>query len=300
MEEQNNRLFEQSQSNKMQSEQLLSEIRAQTDENHALDSEYRVKQTTLEHTKELLAATGGTAKSVQMSMDREMEDAQRHRARMAVLSEENSQLLDEKSELEKEQAENEKTIARLEDNIATAGADLREREAQATDLRVHLSVIENAQQTDDGKNDNMKIELDNYLAIGVSIDRQRQQKAAVIAQYDESLASLREQDENLQKLHEQQTQTKDEIIASRNAATLRRDTIEQRIHTYRVMEEQFEGYSGSVRFVMKRYKEGRITDKNGRPCDTIYGPLSKLITVREKYIIAIETALGANLQNIVV
>jgi chromosome segregation protein len=300
MEEQNNRLFEQSQSNKMQSEQLLSEIRAQTDENHALDSEYRVKQTTLEHTKELLAATGGTAKSVQMSMDREMEDAQRHRARIAVLSEENSQLLDEKSELEKEQAENEKIIARLEENIATAGADLREREAQATDLRVRLSVVENAQQTDDGKNDSMKVELDNYVTIGQSIDRQRQQKAAVIAQYDESLASLQEQNENLQGLHEQQTATREEIIASRNAAMLRRDTVEQRIHTYRVMEEQFEGYSGSVRFVMKRYGEGRITDKNGRPCDTIYGPLSKLISVREKYIVAIETALGANLQNIVV
>ena len=38
MEEQNNRLFEQSQSNKMQSEELLTEIRAQTEVNHTLDS----------------------------------------------------------------------------------------------------------------------------------------------------------------------------------------------------------------------------------------------------------------------
>ena len=66
------------------------------------------------------------------------------------------------------------------------------------------------------------------------------------------------------------------------------------------MEEHFEGYSNAVRFVMKRYEEKRITDAHGAPCGRIYGPLSKVISVEDRYLTAIEIALGANLQNIVV
>jgi len=60
------------------------------------------------------------------------------------------------------------------------------------------------------------------------------------------------------------------------------------------MEEHFEGYNNSVKFVMRSYSEGKID--GGR----IYGPLSSLITVESKYVTAIETALGAAIQNIVV
>jgi chromosome segregation protein len=66
------------------------------------------------------------------------------------------------------------------------------------------------------------------------------------------------------------------------------------------MEEQLEGYSGAVRFVMKKYAESGITDRHGNKAGRIYGPLSKLISVEQKYITAIETALGPNLQHIVV
>ena len=66
------------------------------------------------------------------------------------------------------------------------------------------------------------------------------------------------------------------------------------------MEEHFEGYSNSVRFVMKSYAEGKITDRTGAPCGKIYGPLSKVIRVEDKYVTAVETALAANLQHIVV
>jgi chromosome segregation protein len=60
------------------------------------------------------------------------------------------------------------------------------------------------------------------------------------------------------------------------------------------MEEHFEGYNNSVKFVMRSYSEGKID--GGK----IYGPLSSLITVDSKYVTAIETALGAAIQNIVV
>lgn len=53
-----------------------------------------------------------------------------------------------------------------------------------------------------------------------------------------------------------------------------------------------EGYFGAVKAVMKESGRGALRG--------IYGPVSQLITVKDKYSAAIETALGAAVQNIVV
>ena len=57
------------------------------------------------------------------------------------------------------------------------------------------------------------------------------------------------------------------------------------------LEKNMEGYSGSVKAVMREVKRGTLRG--------IDGVLSQLISVEEEYSVAIETALGAALQNIV-
>ncbi|MDR0315165.1 MAG: chromosome segregation protein SMC, partial [Oscillospiraceae bacterium] len=58
------------------------------------------------------------------------------------------------------------------------------------------------------------------------------------------------------------------------------------------MEKNMEGYSGSVKAVIKESKRGTMRG--------VHGPVSQLITVDSKYSHAIEVALGAAIQNIVV
>ena len=58
------------------------------------------------------------------------------------------------------------------------------------------------------------------------------------------------------------------------------------------LEKNMEGYFGAVKAVMKESGRGALRG--------IYGPVSQLITVKDKYSAAIETALGAAVQNIVV
>ncbi len=58
------------------------------------------------------------------------------------------------------------------------------------------------------------------------------------------------------------------------------------------MEQSLEGYAYSVREVMKRAKNGVLSG--------IRGTVSQLIEVKDEYSVAIETALGGALQNIVV
>lgn len=58
------------------------------------------------------------------------------------------------------------------------------------------------------------------------------------------------------------------------------------------MDKNMEGFGQAVKFVMNRARAGAIKG--------IYGPVSTLIRVSDKYATAIETALGAAMQNIVV
>ena len=77
-----------------------------------------------------------------------------------------------------------------------------------------------------------------------------------------------------------------------NALRIQRDTLSSRIRLLEEMERDFEGYNKAVRVVMQEAERGSL--KN------IHGPVSKLIRTDEEYAVAIETALGAAMQHIVV
>ncbi len=69
------------------------------------------------------------------------------------------------------------------------------------------------------------------------------------------------------------------------------DRVRSRAKMLDDLEKNMEGYSGSVKAVMREVKRGTLRG--------IEGVLSQLINVEEQYSVAIETALGAALQNIV-
>ena len=69
------------------------------------------------------------------------------------------------------------------------------------------------------------------------------------------------------------------------------DRVRSRAKMLDDLEKNMEGYSGSVKSVMREVKRGTLRG--------IEGVLSQLITVEEQYSVAVETALGAALQNIV-
>lgn len=66
---------------------------------------------------------------------------------------------------------------------------------------------------------------------------------------------------------------------------------QDRIRLLSDLEKNMEGYQGAVKAVMKEAGRGALKG--------IHGPLSQLISVKPKYAVAIETALGAAIQNIV-
>lgn len=65
--------------------------------------------------------------------------------------------------------------------------------------------------------------------------------------------------------------------------------IDSKLETVKNMAERYEGYSQSIRRVMEQKKQE----------PGVLGVVADIIRVKEKYITAVETALGGNIQNIV-
>ena len=300
LEIQNDRLFEISQSNKTESENLLKEIRRQTEINHTLDSEYRVGETNIAHTKELIAAALGTCESTERSIAAEESGVKERRQKISELGTALVEKEKQHGETAKQRDEAAENAEKLSLDIDRALGDVHVINADIADVKARISFIDNAKDTDTDKNTAMQSEIEKYEAESEKLKVQIDRTQKTVEQYEN--ASQGASDESIRltgelaDLYVKRQDDNEELSAIR----LRRESAQQRIDNFKAMEEQLEGYSGSVRYVMKKYAEGGITDKHGAPCGKIYGPLSKLIDVEERYITAVETALGPNLQHIVV
>ena len=299
-EAQNEKLFDVSQTNKYESEQLLGKIGKQTEINHTLDSEYQIAQNNQRHTEESIGTVEENIRSLEKSLEEEgaerqkkIEKAEALKGVLATLKEEHEKGIAEQTRL---RGEADRLLSLSEEALV----DLRAFEKDATDVRVRLSVIENAKNSDGDKNSTILEEIRKYDALALSYQKQMDTCKTTLDEYETAISSLDATIADLAQkraeLYENRKDNEDKLSAAR----LTRDSLSQRIETIRTMEEQLEGYSNSVRYVMKAYHDGKITTRSGKACGKIYGPLSKVISVGDEYVVAIETALAANLQHIVV
>lgn len=85
---------------------------------------------------------------------------------------------------------------------------------------------------------------------------------------------------------------RDNLQKTVNDLSVELDTVSSRLRMFREMEREYEGYSKAVKFVMQESERGALRN--------IHGPLSRLIRTEDRTSVAIEIALGAAMQNIVV
>ena len=99
-----------------------------------------------------------------------------------------------------------------------------------------------------------------------------------------ALAGLRKMLEIKDRAYKEALEAEQKCAAECNA-------LEQRSRILSEMEKHLEGFGGAVKAVLEQSRRGVLQG--------IIGPVSKLIKVEEEYLVAIETALGAGIQNIV-
>ena len=85
---------------------------------------------------------------------------------------------------------------------------------------------------------------------------------------------------------------RDDLQQTLRELTQQLDSVTAKTRVFRAMERDFESYNKAVRMVMQEAQRGALRN--------IHGPISRLIRTEDSYTVAIEIALGAAMQQIVV
>ncbi len=116
------------------------------------------------------------------------------------------------------------------------------------------------------------------------LNLQKKEKEEEKESEQNSSAGLRKMLEIKDRVYREALEAEQKCAAERNA-------LEQRSRILEEMEKHLEGFGGAVKAVLEQSRRGILQG--------IVGPVSQLIKVEEEYLVAVETALGAGIQNIV-
>ena len=195
-----------------------------------------------------------------------------------------------------------KTVSEIAANTADAGAAdqafaaLLERENAAAALlaerRTAITMLADQSQT----------LLDREAALqGASVDA-NEKRAALEQELEEKTAALNAAREDVQKYTERR---RDRAQAAQQAEHALRDAeaklsgvtvdlraAQSRLQMLEDLERGYEGYSKAVKTVMRESERGVLRG--------VHGPVANLVKADDRYALAVETALGASMQHIIV
>ncbi|MCR5373876.1 MAG: chromosome segregation protein SMC [Lachnospiraceae bacterium] len=233
-----------------------------------------------------------------------------YKNREANLNKERAEKLDEKAKYDSEQEEIEKNLAEMSEKLKNAQEDLRSirdeiSKANASieagknemiDLLNKKGVIKAKQQKYDTMLEQINIrkaQLNQRLLQKRSDEEQMNKTLTDYEEaYNRTLGDIKVKEEQLSSMNkkmEEWSRKLRETTTEMEQVSIAYHKAEQRAESLRNLAERYDGYGNSVRRVMEQQSENK----------GLIGVVADIISVDKKYEVAIETALGGNIQNIV-
>lgn len=211
-----------------------------------------------------------------------------------VLESQKAEMNQEIAQRETELADKEKAYQLLSEDVATESGEIDERKSKVYELhgtvtskKIEINSLENLQHTLIKRKEQMSAE-------GASADEQSQQLTEEFRLLEEDILVIKrklevaaKEKEKLHEAHQQDGVEERHFSVELEKLKLSAGETSARQKMLKEMEQAYEGYHHGVKFVMKEQLPG------------IEGVVAELIEVPKGYETAIETALGAALQNIV-
>ena len=178
------------------------------------------------------------------------------------------------------------------DELQKLTAELSELSAQSADARVMDMTSDSSINELSSRIDALKESNDEKSAQLRELSEILEKYRADIEAGREEIDSLGNTIDGLSIKQESKSRKREELKAEFDNASLDLNETQRKITFLENMERNLEGFSKSVKTVVNASKSGKLHG--------IYGPVSRVISVQKKYATAIEIALGAAMQNIVV
>ena len=299
LDAQNNATYDALMQSKTDSEQNIIDIGEAGARASAAESEIRIAETSNAHYAEM-AESSKTKLAGETKLYEEALDDYNKMARQLAVAEENKKAISDKiaacdGELSDMTAETEKSdvqLAETEDMLEAA-------KAAEVEARVAASVARTQKESDEGKSAELDDEISKHESDIALYKEKIAQSEEKIAEYDVKIDGIKEKLDSFDARRSEIEKSRRDLAEEKNSLFLDASQRKHRIQNLVRMEELLDGYSSAVRFIVNEHKAGKIVDAKGKTAQ-IYGPVSKLIDVDEKYSRAIEVAFGSSLQNVVV
>ena len=235
---------------------------------------------------------------------------------MTTLDKLHAQAADVQAEYEQASLALEKAKAELEALYASSGSiteRMHQKDVESEQARERLNAVEtaasaceseaavlraNVRSSRDAKERMLRDIAQQESRVG-EIRQNIEENRARIAQIDADLAELAEKtqannnvlDGCRMKLKNREDMVQ-QLSEKLNSLSVEGRSMDSRIHMLSEMEKDYEGYSRAVKTVMRESQRGNLRG--------VHGPVANLLRADEECALAIETALGAAAQNIVI
>ena len=270
----------------------------------------RVKVSMLEATHQQLdgqmAVLRGNVENNQANIARIEEELQGQEDRNGGIQSQIQQAKDRIGQIQSALTEKQAELQALQQELAAMAANAQGRNKQFFELR--------------GKETSLAADIAGRQADMRGLEDSMEQTKARMQQLEEDLKAGEEREQevrdNLHAGRRQLRRAKDDVTAANNTIsgyTLRQntrakrrdelaeqlrnlntklDSVAAKARVFRAMERDFESYNKSVRMIMQEAQRGALRG--------VHGPVSRLVRTDDQYTVAIEIALGAAMQQIVV
>ena len=256
-----------------------------------LESQIAVQENTILHNNETIERIE-REKSEENDTDTEIatqiEDAEKTIAELtAAIEEKKAELNSFTGELDVLSDENSKSAQKsieLSERMSALSLEIADNRVVSSTAASSVEEIENRITVIDELSDSRKTALEELKAQCKEAEEELERVVERNTELNNSLSGIEllatKRKEKLDKLKDQENILRNDIQFKTSRIAMLSD-----------LEKNMEGYQGSVKAVMREVRRGVLKG--------IHAPVSQIITVKDKYSSAIETALGAQIQNIV-
>ena len=295
LEAQDENLYLKAQENKLLSGNLLEGIRQTTERLHALDNALSVAESNVSHFAEMVRQSEERIAELASARESLEKNKVEYEARVSDIEKKIDELSDERLTFLAEQQNLTVEVDRMRRRLVEMLDEIMAEEGAASSLKVRIDVLQNSKISDGMRSEDVEREIEEYERESVVLRAEAEKCEEAAATFKTQIAQKDAVVETANARITELAEEKEQMLSLSNAYSAERDSLLGRAEALERMNEHFEGFQESIRTVMNEYQKGNIPRAS-----VIYGPLSTLIHVEKKYITAIDTALGASLQNIVV
>ena len=162
---------------------------------------------------------------------------------------------------------------------------------QIADSRVIVSTASSSVEEIENRIKAIDESIENQAPIIEALEKERDEVKAELEGIIERNTELNNSLSGIELLAQKRMEKYEKMKEQENSLRNELHIKESRLVMLTDLEKNMEGYQGSVKAVMKEVQRGTLKG--------IHAPVSQIISVKDKYSLAIETALGAQIQNIV-